>query len=85
MNAPIRVEAGRRLPVPLRDGFDYITDPANWPEYWPRLITVDPAPLGVEGRTARGLLFAAGVVLDCCALPHGQARGLRLGLKSRQP
>ena len=28
MNAPIRVEAGRRLPVALRDGFDYITDPA---------------------------------------------------------
>ena len=43
MNAPIRVEAGRRLPVALRDGFDYITDPANWPEYWPRLIAVDPA------------------------------------------
>jgi hypothetical protein len=43
MNALIRVEAGRRLPVPLRDGFDYITDPANWPEYWPRLVAVDPA------------------------------------------
>ena len=40
MNAPIRVEAGRRLPVPLRDGFDYITDPANWPEYWPRLVRI---------------------------------------------
>ncbi|MDQ0993065.1 serine hydroxymethyltransferase [Streptomyces sp. V3I7] len=43
------------------------------------LITVDPAPLGVEGRTARGLLAAAGLVLDCCALPHADARGLRLG------
>jgi glycine hydroxymethyltransferase len=43
------------------------------------LITVDPAPLGVDGRSARGLLSAAGVVLDCCPLPHGQARGLRLG------
>ncbi|WP_189149587.1 serine hydroxymethyltransferase [Streptomyces lacrimifluminis] len=43
------------------------------------LITVDPAPLGVDGRTARGLLSAAGVVLDCCPLPHGEARGLRLG------
>jgi hypothetical protein len=28
MNAPIRFEAGRRLPVALRHGFDYITDPA---------------------------------------------------------
>lgn len=43
------------------------------------LLTVDPAPLGVDGRTARGRLAAAGMVLDCCALPHGDARGLRLG------
>ncbi|MGW1004428.1 serine hydroxymethyltransferase [Streptomyces sp. NPDC002520] len=43
------------------------------------LITADPAPLGVDGRTARGLLAAAGIVLDCCALPHGDLRGLRLG------
>ncbi|MGI5378245.1 serine hydroxymethyltransferase [Streptomyces sp. CA-251387] len=43
------------------------------------LITADPAPLGVDGRGARGRLAAAGIVLDCCALPHGDARGLRLG------
>lgn len=43
------------------------------------LITVDPAPLGVEGRAARGRLAAAGLVLDCCALPGGGTRGLRLG------
>ncbi|AVH56459.1 MULTISPECIES: serine hydroxymethyltransferase [Streptomyces] len=43
------------------------------------LITADPVPLGVDGRTARGRLAAAGMVLDCCALPHGDARGLRLG------
>ncbi|MFG2604664.1 serine hydroxymethyltransferase [Streptomyces sp. NPDC048514] len=43
------------------------------------LITADPAPLGVDGRTARGRLLAAGLVLDCCALPHGDGRGLRLG------
>ncbi|WAZ24131.1 serine hydroxymethyltransferase [Streptomyces cinnabarinus] len=43
------------------------------------LITADPAPLGVDGRTGRGLLAAAGIVLDCCALPHGDSRGLRLG------
>ncbi|MER6462886.1 serine hydroxymethyltransferase [Streptomyces sp. NPDC001288] len=43
------------------------------------LITADPAPLGVDGRTARGRLAAAGLVLDSCALPHGDARGLRLG------
>ncbi|NGO12533.1 serine hydroxymethyltransferase [Streptomyces sp. HC44] len=43
------------------------------------LLTVDPAPLGVDGRTARGRLAAAGVVLDTCALPHPDVRGLRLG------
>ncbi|MFJ3666410.1 serine hydroxymethyltransferase [Streptomyces sp. NPDC090106] len=43
------------------------------------LIVADPAPLGVDGRTARGRLAAAGAVLDCCALPHGDGRGLRLG------
>ncbi|MCX4743069.1 serine hydroxymethyltransferase [Streptomyces antibioticus] len=43
------------------------------------LITADPAPLGAEGRAARGLLAAAGIVLDCCALPHAHDRGLRLG------
>ncbi|OIJ99746.1 serine hydroxymethyltransferase [Streptomyces colonosanans] len=43
------------------------------------MLIVDPAPLGVDGRTARGRLMAAGLVLDTCALPHGDARGLRLG------
>jgi glycine hydroxymethyltransferase len=43
------------------------------------LITADPGPLGVDGRTAKGRLAAAGIMLDCCALPHGDVRGLRLG------
>lgn len=43
------------------------------------LITADPAPLGVDGRTARTRLAAAGVVLDTCALPYGEGRGIRLG------
>ncbi|MEU3301812.1 serine hydroxymethyltransferase [Streptomyces sp. NPDC006678] len=43
------------------------------------LITADPAALGVEGRTARGRLAAAGLVLDTCALPYGDGRGIRLG------
>ncbi|MEU9287916.1 serine hydroxymethyltransferase [Streptomyces sp. NPDC048275] len=43
------------------------------------LLVADPAPLGVDGRGARGRLAAAGMVLDTCALPHGDARGLRLG------
>lgn len=43
------------------------------------MVVADPAPLGVDGRTARGRLAAAGMVLDTCALPHGDSRGLRLG------
>lgn len=43
------------------------------------LISVDPAPLGLDGPTARGRLAAAGIVLDTCALPYGDQRGLRLG------
>ncbi|MFE5537163.1 serine hydroxymethyltransferase [Streptomyces sp. NPDC056492] len=43
------------------------------------LITADPAALGVDGPTARGRLAAAGIVLDTCALPYGDQRGIRLG------
>jgi uncharacterized protein YndB with AHSA1/START domain len=43
MTAPIRIEVEHRLPVSLHDGFDYITDPDNWPEYWPRLVRVTSA------------------------------------------
>ncbi|MFI8321970.1 serine hydroxymethyltransferase [Streptomyces sp. NPDC085529] len=43
------------------------------------LITADPSPLDVDGRTARARLAAAGMVLDTCALPYGDGRGIRLG------
>ncbi|WP_329023382.1 serine hydroxymethyltransferase [Streptomyces sp. NBC_00690] len=43
------------------------------------LIGADPTPLGRDGRAARAHLAAAGLVLDTCALPHGGARGIRLG------
>ncbi|MEV5676786.1 serine hydroxymethyltransferase [Streptomyces sp. NPDC052179] len=43
------------------------------------IVVADPAPLGVDGRTARERLAAAGMVLDTCALPYPDARGIRLG------
>ncbi|MER5971237.1 serine hydroxymethyltransferase [Streptomyces sp. NPDC002055] len=48
------------------------------------LITADVAPLGLDGRTARGRCAAAGLVLDTCSLPCGaappaRATGIRLG------
>jgi hypothetical protein len=39
----VRIEQQRRFDVSVRDGFDYITEPANWPEYWPRFVRLDPA------------------------------------------
>lgn len=39
----MRIELARRLPVGVREGFDYITDPGNWPEYWPRLVRIAAA------------------------------------------
>jgi hypothetical protein len=38
---PVRVEASGRFGVSLREGFDYITDPGNWPQYWPGLVRID--------------------------------------------
>jgi uncharacterized protein YndB with AHSA1/START domain len=38
----IGIEARRRFPVPLEHGFDYITDPTNWPSYWPDFVRLEP-------------------------------------------
>ncbi|WP_369211365.1 serine hydroxymethyltransferase [Streptomyces flavofungini] len=43
------------------------------------LVLVDPSPLGVGARAARGMLAAAGIILDTCVLSDGDTRGLRLG------
>jgi hypothetical protein len=63
----MRLESTHRFPVPLRDGFDYIVEPRNWPEYWPGLIRVEPgarwrAP-GDRARVVMRLLGRA-VVLE---------------------
>jgi uncharacterized protein YndB with AHSA1/START domain len=67
MSAVIRVEAGRRFPVSMRHGFDYITDPQNWLEYWPRAVSVEPATRWQQpGDRGRIVLRLAGrrVALD---------------------
>ncbi len=57
----IRIEARQRFPVPLRDGFDYITAVSNWPEYWPRLVRVAPeSRWRVPGDRARLVLRLLG-------------------------
>lgn len=42
MTQPVRIEVTRRFRISLREGFDYITDPSNWPQYWPDLVRIDP-------------------------------------------
>jgi hypothetical protein len=36
----MRLEMTHRFAVPLREGFDYIVEPRNWPQYWPGLVRV---------------------------------------------
>jgi hypothetical protein len=38
----IRLEQTHRFATPLPAGFAYITEIANWPAYWPRLVRVEP-------------------------------------------
>jgi hypothetical protein len=49
------IEARRRFPVSVEQGFDYITDLRNWPAYWPGLVRVDPSSNATRpsSRTAR--------------------------------
>jgi uncharacterized protein YndB with AHSA1/START domain len=42
MTKPVRIELETRFDVSLHTGFDFITDPANWPRYWPGLIRIEP-------------------------------------------
>ena len=42
MTKPVRIELQTRFDVSLQTGFDFITDPANWPRYWPGLIRIEP-------------------------------------------
>ncbi|MEU0370574.1 serine hydroxymethyltransferase [Streptomyces sp. NPDC006283] len=56
------------------EGFTVLTDGTDT-----HLVGADPVGFGVDGRTARGRLAAAGIVLDTCALPYGDGRGIRLG------
>jgi delta 1-pyrroline-5-carboxylate dehydrogenase len=42
----MRLEVTHRFAIPLRDGFDYIVEPRNWPEYWPGLIRMREEAFG---------------------------------------
>lgn len=56
----MRVEREHRFDVPLAAGFDYVTDIANWPSYWPGIVRVESvskwAAPGDEARIVVELL-----------------------------
>ena len=61
MTQPVRIEMNRRFGVTVRDGFDYITDPNNWPQYWPDLVRIEPGSRWREpGDRARLVLRLLG-------------------------
>ena len=63
----IRVEAGTHLPVSVRDGFDYITDPRTGSSTGHGRSTSIPARAGNGPTTARA---------SCCASPHAGLRSI---------
>jgi hypothetical protein len=57
----IRIEVERPFEVSVCEGFDYITEPANWPAYWPRFVRLDPASRWRDrGDRARVTLRSSG-------------------------
>jgi uncharacterized protein YndB with AHSA1/START domain len=49
-----RIEGARRFDVPVERGFAFITDPANWPSFWPGYVRLEPgSSWGAPGDTAR--------------------------------
>lgn len=39
----IRIEITHTFPVPVSEGFSFVTEMSNWPEYWPGFVHVDDA------------------------------------------
>jgi hypothetical protein len=67
MTAPIRIAVEQQLPVSVRNGFDYITDPGNWRECWPRR---SPTESGASADEPRARL--ANTVLPARCVVGGQ-------------
>jgi len=49
-----RIEAAHRYDVPADRGFAFVTDPANWPRFWPGYVALDErSRWAAHGDTAR--------------------------------
>jgi hypothetical protein len=52
--ARVRVEDSHRYSIPVERGFAFITDPANWPTFWPDFVRLDSgSSWGKSGDEAR--------------------------------
>jgi hypothetical protein len=63
----VRVEQSRVFPVEREVGFDYITKPANWPEFWPDLVDIpdlEQTRWQEPGDTARLRMRLAGRITE---------------------
>ena len=50
----MRIECEHHFDVSLEDGFAYITEPANWLNYWPGIVRIEPGSRwGAPGDEAR--------------------------------
>jgi hypothetical protein len=63
----VRIEASSTFPVDREAGFDYITDPVNWPRFWPDLVDIPDlgrATWEKPGDTMRLRMRLAGRLTD---------------------
>jgi hypothetical protein len=76
MTQPVRIEVNKRFGVSLRRGFDYITDPDNWPQYWPDLVRIEPGSRWQEpGDRARLLGRPAELNMTLrCVVPYSKVQ-----------
>jgi hypothetical protein len=70
-----RIEAAHHYDVPVERGFAFVTDPANWPKFWPGYV-----------RLAEGSRWAApGDVARLTTRLLGRDRELTMTIVSRDP
>jgi hypothetical protein len=63
----VRIEHARIFPADADAGFDYITKPVNWPDFWPNLVEIpdlDRMRWHEPGDTARLRMRLAGRITE---------------------
>ena len=57
----VRVEREQRFAIPVEAGFAFITDMANWHQYWPGFIRIEPgSQWSAPGDEARVVVWLLG-------------------------